>query len=219
VDVTVQRDIESIVTEVKTFAKTFNDALDQIHEFTKYVPETNERGILMGNNTVQQAQAALYAQFTRAVNGTGLNITRPAQIGLTIGSGARLQVDDDRLREALENDPEAVAEFFSKVVEGTDGKVEEVGFAARFKTSIEGLTDQFTGSVSRAADAMSERVELFNNRAAQLQTLLNFKEQRLYAQFQAMERALAGLQGQQAALASLANAVNSFGGGGGLGLG
>src|SRR5690606_14935239 len=85
VSVTVEKDVESIVTNVKTFVKTINDTLDQIRDLTKFVPETGERGLLLGNNTVQQVESALYAEFVKAVNDQTLTITRPAQIGLTIG--------------------------------------------------------------------------------------------------------------------------------------
>jgi len=59
-------------------------------------------------------------------------------------------------------------------------------------------------------DRLQSKVDQFNDKATRMQALLDMKEQRLYAQFQAMETVLAGLQTQQAALASLTQLASSM---------
>jgi flagellar capping protein FliD len=59
--------------------------------------------------------------------------------------------------------------------------------------------------LSRQEQQLADRVQLFNDRIADMNALLAKKQQRLEAQFQAMEQSLAMLQQQQTALSGLAS--------------
>src|SRR5690606_23252177 len=122
-------------------------------------------------------------------------------------------------REAFEADPEGVSKLFTLTTQDEDDKEVRHGFAARLDAVIDAITQTGTGLLSRQADATQDKIDAYNRRASDMERLLDLKEARLSAQFQARQRALASLQTQQSALASLAALVASFtSAGGGLSL-
>jgi len=226
VEVTVGRDVETLVTDVKTFVKTFNDTLDSIDELTQYIPETEARGILLGDSTVRRIEDRLYQAVSAFVNDGDAALKSFMDVGLRVSSaslenpGPRLRLDEEKFREAFENDPEAVKALFARVTTDDEDNVVKVGLAARLDDVIETLTTTAGGLLNIQDQRLQSKIDLYNERADDLQKLLDLKEARLYAQFQAMELALASLQAQQSSLAVLANlAASSYSSSGGLSLG
>lgn len=213
VQVKVEQDVEQVVTDIKTFVKTFNDAVDRIQDLTKFVPETNEKGILLGDHTVLRVRDQLYSAVTQSARLDGATLRTLGQVGLTVGQGARLQFDETRFRERYEQDPAAVRQLFTAVGKDAQGKALSQGVAARLRDTLDEITRVTDGTIALQADSLKDRIDLYDRRATEMQLLLDKKEARLYAQFQAMERSLAQLQTQQTALAGLsgqAAAMSSF---------
>ena len=78
------------------------------------------------------------------------------------------------------------------------------------KEQLEAITGT-DGLIERREGALENQTELLNDRVGQLNELLARKQGRLLRQFQAMEQALAVLQGQQAALAGLFALTQQYG--------
>jgi len=191
VDVTISQDTDALVEQFQTFAERFNDVIDRIEELTKYNPETEERGVLLGDSTVEVVRSRLYSLTRRIVANSG-SYRSLADIGFRVGDGAHLEFDEDAFRRAYEADPQAVQQLLS----GDDG------LAAKLEEVLDDLTDPAEGVLGVREETLRSREELFNKRIDQMNELLSIKEEQLYAQFRAMEAALAQLQAQQAALAS-----------------
>ena len=238
VEVTIDQDTESITANIQGFVDAFNETMDRIGELMAVNPESGERGLLQGNRYAQQLQSELLRLVTSTAPDSSLEYRRLSDLGImvdsrggmgiqltmsrTVGDGTHSYTVDgaERLQQALETNLDAVKDFFTRlnVIQNDDGEdeLENIGFAARAKELIMRLTDSVDGTLTRADEAIESRVELFERRAEHLQDLLDMKEARLYAQFQAMEQALAGLQSQQGVLsqlAGLASAMYSSGGG------
>ncbi len=240
VNVTIDQDIDSIVEDVKTFVETFNATLTRIDELTGFDPETEQRGALFSESSIRSLTARVFRVLGSAVNDPELDIRTLGQIGIFIdssgGQGARLTMNrtfengltidgEARLRELLEEDITAVSDFFTRFeIEEVDGEeqINNIGFAARFKQELDNIANGFDGVLITESQRIQDRIDLFQERAERLQELLDRKEDRLFAQFQSMETALANLQGQQSSLAALSNLAGSLassGGGGGIPLG
>ena len=226
VQVTVTRDRESVVSDLKTFITTFNDTMDRVNELTRYIPESEERGILLGDHTIRQIESRIFNVVGMSVSDQDLAFTRLSSVGVMIdssgGLGPRLTLQrtlsngttidgEARLREALEEDPDAVMELFTRLVEDEEGNLIADGIAARLDEALDEVANQVDGTITQRNETLQDRVDLLNRRAGDMQKLLDAKEARLYAQFQAMERALAAMQSQQDAVASLAGLVGSLG--------
>lgn len=209
VSVTVGADLDQVVGDIQAFVETINGTFDRIDELTKYVPETGARGILLGDNSVEQARQRIYAYMSSALKTEGLSLKRLDEVGLRLGSGARIQFDESKLRQAFEDDPEAVQKLFSLTTTDSAGKSTKLGFGGMLEEVIDGLTESGSGLMARRSDDVQDRIDLFNKRAVDMQARLDVKQKQLEAKFAAMESALSALQNQQSALANLAALVSS----------
>ncbi|HSW44274.1 MAG TPA: flagellar filament capping protein FliD [Phycisphaerae bacterium] len=226
--VTVDRDDEAVVQTVKDFIAAFNDIMDLIDEVTRYDPNTQEKGILFGESTARQLQSRLFQMVTASLNKSGVSFSRLSDLGIMIDSSsgsARLTLErtlagegntagrtlngEQRLRDALSRDPEGVKKLFSLVEAGEDGKAIYRGIAARLNRELTLMTTT-GGLIPNENNRLQDRVDQFGRQVSSMQELLDHKEQRLYAQFQAMETALAGIQAQQSSLTSLAQLASSM---------
>jgi len=226
VTVTVQGDSETIVENVKSFITAFNEIMDKVDELTQYIPDTEEKGILFGESTVRQIESRLFSLVMTTVNRDGMTYNSLSELGIVVDSSsgsARLSLGrtladgtvvdgEERLREAIETDPESVKKLFSLVevvkIKGKE-KPSYVGIAASLNHELTLLTS-YGGVLPEENEVLQSRVDQFDRQAESMQELLDMKEERLYAQFQAMEQALAEIQSQQTALASLTQLAASM---------
>jgi len=183
-----------------------NGVVDAINKHDSYDQETEERGLLLGDSTVGIVQSRLYTMLNSANGEVSGQFSRLSQIGIRVGSGAKLQFDEARFRTALEADRDAVANLLAlrETAEDEDGSLEVVarGTMVQFDDLIESLTSSTDGLITRRTDTIDDQIELNNERIEFFDAKLEAKRQILEAQFQAMERTLAQLQDQSNALSS-----------------
>ena len=137
---------------------------------------------------------------------------------MRIGSGAKLEFDRDRFRDALDRDFENVADLFGArqlapkdpievapgvTVRPTEDVFEIQGVAEQIKTLADSLTNSIDGFLTQKGRTLDSQIRLQEQRIVGIDEQLANKRTRLEAQFLAMERAIAQLQTQQSALASL----------------
>ncbi len=200
VELTVTRDVDSLVTDMKTFVNTFNKVIDKIEDQTKFNEETFEKGVLFGDSTIQRIRSRLYSMFRATVDTDGA-FARFSDIGMTLGNGAKLQFDEDTFRQAFAANPDDVVELFT---------LEEEGLGAVVSDAMASITESETGLIDRRSNALTDQEELLNQRIEQLQNLLDSKEERLYRDFYQMEQALAQLNGIQSSLSGLSALASQF---------
>ncbi len=193
VQVNVLRNVDGMVSSVKTFVKTFNTIIESIEDLTSFDTETYEKGALFGDSTVERIRQRLYSMVRQSVD-TGGIYDRLSDIGLTLGDGAQLQLDEDLLREALTNHREDVEALFTQ---------SETGIGVIIEEELTALTESGTGLIERRTEALTNKQELLNERIERMQILLDSKEQRLLNEYYAMEEALAQLDSIQNTLSSL----------------
>lgn len=212
IQVSVGQNVDSIVNDLNSFITAYNGTLDRIDELTKYDAESQTKGVLLGDSSVVQIQDRLYREISQTLS-SDYKYRRLTDVGITYGSGGRLELNEEKFRAAVSADPEAVKQLFTKVTttkaaDGTE-KAEFVGIAAKLKQEIKDLTSSTSGLLGLQTSRIDDRIELYNERIKGMQILLDKKEARYYAQFQAMETALSKLQSQQSALTSLAQLASS----------
>jgi len=195
VTVTTKQDVDSIVEAIKTFVGGYNDAQKAIDDATSYNQDTQERGPLMGDATVSLVRSRLQRTVTRSIEGADDRVSRPIEIGLRIGANNQLQFDENRFRQTYEQTPDAVEQFFT---------LAKTGFGTTLKQSLEDLTRNADGVISRKDNLITDQQKVINDRIDSLNIQLAAKRKRLEAQFAGLETALSNLQGQQNALTELA---------------
>lgn len=234
VQITVTRDDDAAVSAVTSLVEGFNGVLDTIDKYDTYNAETEERGLLLGDSTIGTIRNRLFSIVNNRVAGVGGQYEFLTQVGLTVRDGARLRLDEEKLRDALATDNDAVRLLFSATSTAApdvsdielpagvtipdpepDSGIEAVGFGLVFQDLLKGITDSVSGTLTLKTDTIDSQIERSNDRIEQLNTMLASRRARLEREFAAMEQALAQLQDQSSALAGLQNLANNAGNQGG----
>jgi flagellar hook-associated protein 2 len=209
VTVSIGRDDNASLSAIGTFVERFNATIAQIDEFDSYNAETEERGILLGDSALITTRNQLF----RIISARNTDLTGRydslAQVGLSVGSGGTLRLDESKFQEALAQDRDAVLELFTfrQTEEDADGVDQVVagGIGVNINQLLERLTDPDFGVISTRVDNVERTIELNESRIETLDAALERSRAKLEREFAAMESALAQIQDQQSSLASLSN--------------
>ncbi|MEM0982981.1 MAG: flagellar filament capping protein FliD [Planctomycetota bacterium] len=225
VTLTVSQNTSEVEDDIADFVSAFNNVLDRIERQTRFVEETNERGPLLGKSTIISLRNTLFDAVNGNPQGFTTGFDRLPEVGITVGEGGRLSFDRDQFREALEENPEAVEDLFTRRTIDPDGGVldfstddveitvddptartqfTELGIIPFLEEELSRYVDTVDGILTREGETLDSRVTLQQDRIVRLQGNLDRERERLERQFIALERSLADIQGQQSALASLA---------------
>jgi flagellar hook-associated protein 2 len=201
---------------------------DQIKDW-----ETNaKKGILRNDSLLQRIVSDLRATIYTPIKGLGqtygsgtLGVTASAaggkynslfSLGLKTGgysTNGHLEIDDDKLKAAIEDDPEAVYKIFTGGVDAsgkaTDGVADKL--YDQLKTALDKINSE-AGSAAGEKDqtsTLSKKI-LSNNKAMNAKIArMNAQMQTYYKQYDAMEKLLKELQGQQASLSGFLSGSSS----------
>ncbi|MBK7404711.1 MAG: flagellar filament capping protein FliD [Phycisphaerales bacterium] len=225
VTLTVSRDSAKIESAINNVITAYNTIVDRIATLTKYDPETDSKGALLGESTVGNLRSALARTALSTPVGVDGEYQRLTDVGITFTDGGKLSLDRDKLRSAMENDFQAVKDLFAAREQiPTDGET-EIGDGIFVKNTsskdqfsklgmmfiFEQLGDQYLDSVDgilpNKDKTFTDQIDLQQKRVDQFNVQLEAKRQRLQTQFLAMEQALASLQSQQSALGSLTQSL------------
>jgi flagellar hook-associated protein 2 len=193
VTLSVSRSVDNVVTEVKKFTDGFNELADKIKELTKFDTDTKQRGLLLGEGTVQTVETEIYAILSSA-NPAGGRFRVLGDVGIKLGDGAKIEFDETKFREAYGKDPEAVRELFTTT---------ESGIGAIIEKRITRLIDPVSGVITRQNKTLDDRTAQFKDRISDLDKLIEKKRERLERQFSNLESVLSGLQSQQQAIGQI----------------
>ncbi|MBX2851595.1 MAG: flagellar filament capping protein FliD [Phycisphaeraceae bacterium] len=210
VTVTIALDDDAIIDRAGSLADTLNGVFDTLDRYDSYNADTEERGLLLGDSTVQQIRSRLYNVLIQPNNELTGQYTSLSQIGIRVGSGARVDFDQDKFTTALQTDRDAVEalltfeqfEIDPDTGEDTD-VVAAQGVGVEISKLLTRLTDSIDGVVQSKLDTLDSQVQLNEDRIEELDIRLEAKRQRLLAEFQAMESALAQLQDQSSSLGQI----------------
>lgn len=226
--VTVSPDTDAVFNSVKDFITSYNDTIDSINKklsetrYRDYLPLTDDQkeamtekqidqwttfarsGLLRNDpllsNPLQKMRTDIYTSVS-GVAGGGNNL---AALGITSGNFSekgRLYIDEDKLRRAIQNDPQGVMNLFTKSPDNYDEK----GIAARLYDSVNNAMSQIAAKAGGDNpfslvdnSNIGKRLEEIDIKIDTWETRLENMENRYYKQFTAMERALSQLNSQSA---------------------
>ncbi|MFP4144394.1 MAG: flagellar filament capping protein FliD [Phycisphaeraceae bacterium] len=217
VQVTINRDTSKMTKAIEGFVEKFNGVTKSLDEYDSYDAETKERGLLLGDSTVGSLRRRLFSEISGQSNDLEGQFRSLAQVGITVGRGASLEFDEERLAEAVATDSEAVRQLFTfkKTEENAEGEDEIVasGVGVGIAELLKRLTDVETGPVQSRIEALGKQIELNKGRIEDINDRLKAKRERLLNEFYAMEESLAKMQSQSEALANFKPISPSSGGG------
>ncbi|NPV27605.1 MAG: flagellar filament capping protein FliD [Firmicutes bacterium] len=188
-------------------------------------------GLLKGDTLLSGALTSMRTVLSSIVSGlTGqVTVTNGTQqittvanqlsvIRITTGTYAengKLYLNESRLREALQSNPEAVMELFTRTKDAAGNEItdsKQKGLAVQLYDAINAAISRITaqaGSSSALVDTSSigKTLKYIDQRISTMEDQLKKLEDRYWRQFTAMEKAIARLNNQSAWL------VQQFGGG------
>ncbi|MFA9478372.1 flagellar filament capping protein FliD, partial [Phycisphaerales bacterium AB-hyl4] len=127
-----------------------------------------------------------------------------SQVGITVGDGAKLTLNEDRLRSTLQNDRAAVEELFTlrRTEEDEEGvrTIVAAGMGVKFDQLLDRLTHPEYGPVESRLNTLDRQTTMNERRMEAMEQSVASRRQRLERQFLAMEMALGQMQGQMDAL-------------------
>ena len=197
--ITVAKDVSGAVAKIKDVVDQLNSAMDFMSS------RLAKDGILQGDATLVRLQSSLRLAFMDRAD-TGGKLTTLSEIGITFTREGRAELDESKLREALEEDAHGVYLLLAGSGEGDEG----LGIARRARDLIRGYTQ--TGGVIQGRREMFEaQIASAKESIERMEERLERQEERLYRQFAAMEQALASLQTQSMWLQTQLIQLSMFG--------
>lgn len=220
---TVERDIDAGVEKIKDFINAFNDIYKELYNMTvekqerKYPPLTEEQreslskeeiekweekaksGVLRSDSQLMRFLDEIRATFTSKVGSTGSTF---ASIGITSGAWKpnepmQLEIDENKLREALNDDPDKVVAMFMNVEE-KDAKGNAVANSKGLVTTMRDMVKAFDSELKfDNLQTIDTQLSTMDKRLSDLKTAVDDAAEKWYLKFAQMETALANMQSQQ----------------------
>lgn len=216
ISLTTKTDTDNMVDKIKKFVETYNGLIESLNSQVKekkyrdYAPLTDEQkkemeekeieaweekaksGILRSDSIIQSVLGNMRTDMYSKGSGSSKEFDMLYKIGITTSSktsdNGKLEIDEDKLRAAIEKDPDAVYELFS-------GTTENPGIADRLQKSIKTATIQIEKKAGKAGSVnntfnlgltLNDTETRINNWKTKLANI----EERYWKQFTAMEQAI-----------------------------
>jgi flagellar hook-associated protein 2 len=234
---TVTNDVDKAFDSIMKFVDSYNEIVEIINKsqteerFRNFKPLSDEQkkemedkeielweekaksGILRGDSILSSGIFDLRKTWYSKVD-TGGDITSLTQVGIKTTAdymnGGKLVVDEDKLKDALRNDPDGVFKLFSNATtEKTDAKR---GLINRLEDSIESTMKKIEERAGKTTSTLEnytlgKRIKDLNTRISDFEDRLLRVENRYWSQFNAMEQAISRMNNQSSQL------LSQFGGG------
>lgn len=227
--ITVDTDVDKSMENIKKFVDKYNEVIDMMNKsqneerFRSYKPLSEEEkeamtdrqielweekaksGLLRGEATIRDGMYTLRNSLQGRVDGDGpFNMLSSISIKTTANylDGGKLEIDEDKLRKALIENPEGVYDLFVN-----NSKGEDRGLIHRFDDALERTRAQIerkAGKSTATLDnyAIGKEIKLLNRRISDFERKMVTVEQRYWNQFTAMEKAISNLNQQSQSLFS-----------------
>lgn len=235
--VNVVSDIDKVVESIKSFINDYNDLVGSIQSklkeerFRKFPPLTADQKKDMKEDEIkkweEKAKSGLLrnepilekiVMDVRTVMSSTIKVGSPLSdysansIGIGTGQwfdGAKLQLDEDKLRAALESEPDKVAQLFQSKGENGAG----VGLFQKLADGIQEGMSQLSKKVGtymydtsaktfNPDSSMGDELKHLEDRIKNWERLLLDKENQYYKKFAAMEKAINKFNSQSSSLFS-----------------
>lgn len=217
--VTVEKDVDAIYNSIKGFVDLYNSTINLLNTRLSEKPvedattETQLRqGLLRGDSTM----VSIRSQLREIVTGTaGLSniFDSLGDIGITTtsenyGKSGLLEIDDEKLKTALENDSDAVKKLFLDDLDADEKADEgEKGIAAQLYHLLQRMISTKTvkhsggsykeGVLAMRTESIEDEIENYDDQIENFMMRLEKTEERYWAKFNAMEVALSKLNNQR----------------------
>lgn len=198
-DLTVATDTATIRANIELFVKNYNGLRTFMNDVTEFDSETGNAAVLLGDATARNLSNKIRTQISDSVTGISGQYTTLVDLGITSNSDGTLKIDSSKLSAALSTSMDDVAELFSS----------ENGVA----TKLDNIVNEYTksgGLLDRKTSGLSSTIDDINGDLEALQLSLSSLEERLLAQFSAMDALVAQLNSTSSFLTQQFEAIKNI---------
>jgi flagellar hook-associated protein 2 len=178
-EIVVTPDREKIMEQLQGFVDAYNAVVEAIKE-------QSDAG------TERRALDDFRRAAVDGVSGATGDFPSLAALGISSTSTGRLEIDDEAVNEAIENDPRGLASVFT-----APGGVSE-----RLTAMVERYTDSTNGVISMMEDSLNSQIDGIDDQIERKERYVDAYNQRLTNQFNQLEILTVRLQDAQARFAS-----------------
>ncbi|MBM3964127.1 MAG: hypothetical protein FJ308_03535 [Planctomycetes bacterium] len=193
VQIRVNSDNSGFEKNVQLFVDQFNKIKDKLSTIASYDATTKTSGILYASNEAYRTEQGLARIINQRIAFTG-PVQTPSQIGLSLDETGKLRFDKSKLSAALDANPDAVKEFFTKA---------NTGFSARTKSIIDGLSGASNGVLVNRTSTLQRQIDDNNKRIESINVKLTREREKLLNQFYKMEETIGKLKNSSSAISQL----------------
>jgi flagellar hook-associated protein 2 len=193
VNISVATTDSDAVSAVKTFVEQYNSLRTKLDEQTIYNETNNTSGALFGTNEALRVESELASLVSGRFFGAG-SLQSLAEVGINVRDDGTLEFDENEFRAKYAADPDAVTEFFT---------TETIGVADKFNALIETLAGEGSSLLVNRAQALQQKIAVYQQRAGFLNERLDAERQRLLTHFYNLELSIAKQQENITALSQI----------------
>lgn len=183
----VSQDTDDLVSALKSWIEQYNKTLDMVDE------QTASDGALSGESSLENLRRSIRSGASAKQSGAG-EYSLLAQIGISTGKAStdlskltdHLELDESKLKEALEKDPEGVKALLV-------GGKNSTGILTNMETTVDDSLKSTGYFTTRNNSLDREKTNLTSSATAE-NTRIEAYQARLQAQFQAMENMISKMQ-------------------------
>ncbi|MFG0262540.1 MAG: flagellar filament capping protein FliD, partial [Novipirellula sp. JB048] len=144
-----------------------------------------EVGLLFGSTEINRIRDGYSRLLSGRISQAG-DFKSLGQVGVRINIEGRLELDSERLNQALAEAPSQVESFFTAT---------DTGLADRLSTLADRIAGPENSLLVGRSNTLSDQIDQTNQRVEQMNARLERERERLLKQFYATEQALAKIQG------------------------
>ena len=221
--VNVTNDVDKIVENVKKFVEDYNKMLDTMNSkisetrYKDYKPLTDDEKAAMKEDQVksweEKAKSGLLNNDTiirgvvydmrdalsDPIDGLTGKYTSAASIGITTTSyteKGKIQLDENKLRNALKEDPDVVYKIFGTTGSDRDSQGIANRLSAVAQTGMTNISKEAGISSSDDQSVLGIKIDSYESQMKKMLDIMDKRQTQLYKQFNAMETAIASLNSQ-----------------------
>ncbi|MDQ0269086.1 flagellar filament capping protein FliD [Cytobacillus purgationiresistens] len=217
VSISITNDTSKAIDNIKEFVKKYNELIDNLQgklkeeKYRDYAPLSKEErdslsdkeverweekaksGLLRSDQQLNSLLSKMRMDFYTPLNSATSDYNQLSTIGINTTKnyldGGKLEINEDKLKEALEKDPDAVYNLFA-----ADGETPgEQGISRRLRNSVDQAMNNITeragnGSKTNSQFTIGKNLDDINSRIVTMEARLKEKEQRYWTQFSSMEK-------------------------------
>jgi flagellar hook-associated protein 2 len=200
VQVNVSRDVTAVKDNIKGLATAYNEVLKYINERTTYDVATKKGGNFFGEPTVRGVLSQIRTALSSSITGAG-SFNTVGTLGFKTDREGTVTVDEAKLDTALSANYSNVRTLFIN-------QTGSAGIAQLLNTAVDSLTNVASGQLTLRKNGLAKQITSLSADILRKEDAVTKYEDRLKAQYAALDGLLRRLQSQSSSLQSNSSSGN-----------